>query len=380
MEASVAIKKTSTYELGEFSKKVEALVTLLGGIEKFVKPNSRILIKPNLLAAKPRESVVTTDPALVEAAIILVKKAGGRPVVGDSPGIGSAKKVAEKCGIMEVVEKHDAEFIELTTPVNVDNQSGRRFKRFVIAGEALKVDAIINLPKAKTHAQMYLTLGVKNLFGCIPGKRKVQWHMTAGLKTTHFADMLLDLYMYLKPVLTILDGVVSMEGNGPGSGEPKKTGFLLASTDAVALDVIAATILGARPDDVPTLKRAKALGVGTTNLEDITILGDSIEDVKVSGFVFPPLVSTNFTEMLPNFLANPIRKAVSNRPHIETSRCALCNICVAVCPTEVMTNKNNMEIVIDYNGCIRCFCCQEMCPHNAISVKQGFLKKILPGL
>ena len=389
MKASVSIVRAKSYEEAEVHPAIERAIGLLGAsgetagqgvMERFIKKGQRVLIKPNLLSANKRSAAVTTDPSVVDAIIGLVKEAGGVPFVGDSPGLGSAKRVAEKCGIMEVVRKHSCEFKELSTPVTVDNPDGRTFKRFVVAKEALEADAIINLPKLKTHAQMYLTLGVKNLFGCIPGKRKPQWHLTAGTSPDHFAGMLLDLHTLLKPTLTLTDGVISMEGNGPGSGDPVKTELILASADTIALDVVTAEAVGAQPRDVPVLKRAKELGLGTTDLSDINVLGETLDAVKVRGFNFPLLVSTNFTAALPYFIDKRLRKALSARPHIETSTCTLCNVCVSVCPVEVMEFRDGREIVIDYDGCIRCYCCQEMCPQKSISLREGWLKKLIPGL
>ncbi len=380
MGAEVSTVRCGSYEVEEVYSAVRRSIELIGGIESFVKDKERVLIKPNLLGAKPRHSAVTTDPAIVGALIRIVKEAGGVPLVGDSPGLGTAAKVAAKNGLREEVERLGAKLIELSTPVEVRNTKGLRFKKLVVAEEALDVDVIINAPKLKTHAQMFLTMAVKNIFGCVPGKRKVQWHLTAGVDSDYFADMLLELALFIKPRLSILDAVISMEGNGPASGTPRETGFVMASTEPIALDRAACEVLKANPEDMPTLKRAKEHGLGTTDIDKIELLGDATSELEVTDFEFPPLISTNFTASLPGFIDKRLRKAASSRPFILTSKCMLCNVCVAVCPAEVMENTNQMRINIDYNGCIRCFCCQEMCPHNAITVKEGWLKRLIPGL
>ena len=197
-EKRVAILKCRSYDRTELYAKVCESVELLGGMGSFVSPGERILLKPNLLAEKPAEAAVTTHPAVVEAVISLVKEAGATPVVGDSPGLGSATKNANRCGIGDVCRATGTEFVEFTEAVMVENPASHTFKRLEIAREVLDVDGIINLPKLKTHVQMNLTLGVKNLFGCVPGKRKPQWHLTAGIDSLHFAAMILDLYLYLK--------------------------------------------------------------------------------------------------------------------------------------------------------------------------------------
>ncbi|MBI5599069.1 MAG: DUF362 domain-containing protein [Deltaproteobacteria bacterium] len=380
MLSEVSILKCKDYSADAVERAVKDAVKLVGGMERFVKKGSRVLLKPNLLAAKPVKSAVTTHPSVVRAIALLVIEAGGAAVVGDSPAIGSAMKVAEKCGIAAAVKDLPVEFVELKTAVVVENPSGLTFKRLEIAKEALEVDAIINIPKLKTHAQMYLTMGVKNVFGCVPGVRKAQWHLTAGVDTSSFAGMILDLYRYLKPALTVMDAVISMEGNGPSSGTPRHTGFIAASSDAVALDRVVAEILGCAVSDVPILKKAAVEGGRSTDISRIKILGEAIGDVKVHGFKFPPAMDTDFAAILPGFIGRRVKKALTSRPHVTHSVCRLCDLCVRVCPAKKMSRSTTDRIVIDHDGCIRCYCCQEICPWGAISVKEGWLKKIVPGL
>jgi uncharacterized protein (DUF362 family)/Pyruvate/2-oxoacid:ferredoxin oxidoreductase delta subunit len=376
IKKSVAILKCRGYARTDVYSTVKEAVELLGGIERFVKPGERILLKPNLLAPKDPGAAVTTHPAIVEAAIRLVSEAGATPVVGDSPGLGSARKNADKAGVLDVCRATATEFVEFKEAVAVENTGGLTFKRLEIAREALEVDGIINLAKLKTHAQMYLTLGVKNLFGCVPGKRKPQWHLAAGVDSLYFASMILDLYLYLKPRLTIMDGIVGMEGNGPASGDPVDLGLVFAGADAVAMDMVITEVLGAAPELVPILKAA--MGRGIEGLKNIEVVGETIEDVRVAGFRFPPVVSVNFADRLPYFIDRRIRKALTSRPHVNDCMCTLCNMCVEVCPTEVMAKTD--RISIDYDSCIRCYCCQEMCPEGAISSREGWLKRIIPGL
>ncbi len=375
MRTRVSILKCNGYGDGEVYNALKTLTDLLGGIEGFVKPGERILVKPNLLIGKRPEAAVTTHPSVVKALIRLVREAGAVPVVGDSPGWGSGTRVAEKCGIMDVLRESGTEFVELKTPVLVENSTGRTFKRLEVAREALDFDGIINVPKLKTHAQMFLTLGVKNIFGCVPGKLKAQAHLTAGVDTASFAQMLLDLYLFLRPRLTVMDGIVAMEGNGPGSGDPRPLGLVFASGDAVAMDRVITDVLGARPDDSPILKRARELDLAGTRKEQIEVLGEEVRGVMVSDFRFPPLIGTNFTANLPYFIDRRVRRALTSRPHISVKKCTGCDVCVHICPAGVMESGD--RITIDYDKCIRCYCCQETCPEGAISVRQGWLKRVI---
>ncbi|MFQ5735790.1 MAG: DUF362 domain-containing protein [Thermodesulfobacteriota bacterium] len=377
MAPDVSITRCADYGEEAVYRAVARAVESAGGMASFAGSGERILIKPNLLAAKPTDRAVTTHPSVVKAVIRLVKEAGAYPLVGDSPGLGSARKVAARCGVLEVCEQTGTPLVELKTLVIAQNPGGHTFKRLEVAKEAIEADGIINIPKVKTHAQMHLTLGVKNLFGCVPGKRKPQWHLSAGVDSLHFASMLLDLYEFLSPRLTVADGIVAMEGNGPGNGDPKELGLIFCSTDCVAMDTVIAEVLGARAREVPILRAAGMRGAKGADLEKITVTGEEIKDVRAEGFRFPPPLRLNFAASLPYFLDKRLRKALTSRPHIDTSFCSLCKVCVEVCPAQIMKKTN--RITIDYDSCIRCYCCQEMCPHGAISARDGWLKRLIPG-
>jgi len=377
MAPVVSITRCASYGADEVERAVGMAVELAGGMGRFVKKGERILLKPNLLAAKPSGKAVTTHPEVVRAVIGLVRRAGATPVVGDSPGLGSARKVAQRCGVLDVCEQTNTPLVDLKTLVIVDNPGGHTFKRLEVAKEVLGFDGIINIPKVKTHAQMYLTLGVKNLFGCVPGKRKPQWHLSAGVDGLQFASMLLDLAAFLSPRLTIADGIVAMEGNGPGSGDPRKLGLVFCSGDCLAMDAVISDVLGADPSKAPILRAALSRGLTSALAKNIAVAGERIEDVKIKDFRFPPLLNVNFASSLPDFLDRRLRKALTSRPRIDPSACTLCKVCIEVCPAGVMTGDGRIRI--DYDMCIRCYCCQEMCPPGAISAVDGWLKRLLPG-
>jgi uncharacterized protein (DUF362 family)/Pyruvate/2-oxoacid:ferredoxin oxidoreductase delta subunit len=376
MKPSVAIARCNDYDRAAVYESVKRVVGLLGGMEKFVKPRERILLKPNLLAGKPPESAVTTHPEIVRAVAVLVREAGATPFVGDSSARPGTLKNAKAAGLISICDELGVEFVELKTPVSVENADGLVFKRLEIAEEALIADGIINLPKLKTHVQMFLTMGVKNVFGCVPGMKKAQWHLAAGSSTDTFAAMILDLHEFLKPRLTLMDGIVAMEGNGPGSGDPRALGLVFASGDALALDTVAAKVLGTTSERVPILKAATKAGLASCDPTAVEIRGE--EPGTIKDFKFPPLVNIDFAAMFPYFIAKRLKRALTSRPHVDKDGCTLCSVCVSVCPVEAMERKS--RIIIDYESCIRCYCCQESCPKGAISAKEGWLKKILPGL
>ncbi|MEE8483320.1 MAG: DUF362 domain-containing protein, partial [Nitrospinota bacterium] len=239
----------------------------------------------------------------------------------------------------------------------------------------LDADRIINLPKLKTHTQMFMTLGVKNIFGCIVGKRKGQWHFSAGMDRLFFARMIVELYSAVSPDLTILDGVLGMEGNGPGTGgRPRQCNILMASPDAVALDRVVLEIIGAQPQRVFTNSVAAEYGVGETELSNIQVVGDSMEECRVEGFEFP----TSDQEMipLPAFLRNMLTDQLTSKPLEDREKCTLCDLCIDVCPTDVIS-IGNKRLAINYDKCIRCYCCVEVCPEGAMEPYTPWLLRLM---
>jgi uncharacterized protein (DUF362 family)/ferredoxin-like protein FixX len=346
---------------------------LIGGIDSFVKGGDRVLLKPNLLFGKIPEKAVTTHPSVIRCVIQLVKEAGGIPSLGDSPGISSSMGVAEKAGIKKVAEEMGCPIVEFNRPVLPPGKKGRTFKHIEIDQAIYEADVIINLPKWKTHAQMLLTLGVKNLFGCIPGPRKALWHLKAGEDHKLFAQVLVDLYQMIQPSLTILDGIVGMDGNGPGSGDPIPLELILASRDPFCLDQIVCDLLGISRDSLLTNRVAFEQGLGKNG---VVTAGENPEDVKITKFKFPNPYRIDW--YLPGFIKKSFKSAFSSKPVIAKDVCKLCNQCVEICSPKAL-NESRKELVFDYGKCIRCFCCQEICPEGAITIKQGWALKILGG-
>jgi len=369
-KSRVAIVKCCDYQEENVYRAVKESVDLLGGINAIFKDDERVLLKPNLLSAKPPEMAVTTHPSVVSAVIRLVKEAGGTPYIGDSPGTGSIKKVAEKTGINKVAEKMGAKLIDFSEVVDIENERGHVFKRFEVAKTFLEADAVLNLPKLKTHCQMLLTLSVKNNFGFVVGNRKAMWHLKAGIDAEFFAQMLLDLYLLIRPRLTIVDGIIGMEGDGPGSGDPREIGLIFSGIDCVAIDAVIGQVLGIRPDDLYTTRVAKQRGIGKTDLKDIEILGESLEEIKIKGFRLPETHDIGFR--IPRPLSNSVKNLVTSKPTIDYAKCRLCCICLDSCPPKIMRIIDG-KINIDYKMCIRCFCCQELCPEGAIRIKRAWL-------
>jgi uncharacterized protein (DUF362 family)/Pyruvate/2-oxoacid:ferredoxin oxidoreductase delta subunit len=370
--SDVSIVKCPDYDRDRATSAIRQAVDLLGGIGEFVKPGDRVLIKPNLLKAMPPQAAVTTHPEVVRAVIRLVHETGGQALVGDSPGMGDLRKVAERCGILDVVREEGALLAEMTEAVEVKNRG--RFHRFEVARAAREADSIINLPKLKTHGMTTLTGAVKNLFGCVPGKRKVQWHFKAGVNHELFMMMLVELYALLRPRLTVMDSVIGMDGNGPGSGDPCPVGTVIAGRDAVAVDVIAGQLVGVAAEELPVLMAARSAGVGETRLDRIRVLGGSVADAAIKRFRLPPREHTEWP--LPEWARSSLKNAFTTRPLINHALCIKCGICQGHCPQGAIKDSER-GLLIRYRECIRCFCCQEFCPQGAITVGKGWGLKIV---
>jgi len=246
MRSAVSIVRCPHYGSEEVLKNLRKAIGLVGGIGTFVKKGDRVLLKPNLIFGKSPEKAVTTHPSIIRGILEIVREAGGIPFIGDSPGLGSAIRAAEKAGVKAVADELQCPVIDFNRPILSEKRKGRTFRKLEIDQSLLEADVVINLPKWKTHSQTLLTLGIKNLFGCVPGPKKALWHLQAGEDRVLFAQVLVDLYEVIQPSLTILDGVVAMEGNGPSSGDPTAIGLILAGSDALSLDQVVCDLLGSR--------------------------------------------------------------------------------------------------------------------------------------
>ena len=321
----------------------------------------RVLIKPNLLSPASPPDAVLTHPMIVRAAVEYVLQKGARPQVSDSPAIGSFEKIMKDSGIGDALAGLDVDCRAFENSLRTD--IGEPFNAIEMAEDAINADVVINLPKLKTHSQMLLTLGVKNMFGCIVGYRKAEWHMRAGINRTMFAKLLVLIYQRIRPSFTILDGILAMEGEGPGkSGRPKELGILMGSRDAFAVDSTVCRMLGLDADMLPTLKVAREMGIMET---DIEIDGDL---PMIHDFRLPSISPLMYG---PRMLHGFIRRHLLQRPVPHDPTCQMCAECWKICPAGAISLREK-KLSFDYDRCIRCFCCIEVCPYGALHARETF--------
>lgn len=373
----VALIKCDNYDYEAVEDAVGRGLNLLGGISSFVKEGERILIKPNVLIGSNPEKCVCTHPAVFKAVGTILKETKADLLYGDSSAfggstfnlrIGNLKQVADELGI-RLANFRNGKY--LTYDKALLN------KKFYIANGVLEADGLISLPKLKTHGLTRITGAVKNQFGCIPGLRKTQFHVKMA-DPFDFASMLVDLNTLIRPRLYIMDGIIAMEGNGPRSGNAKKLGVLLFSDDPVAVDSIACKIINLNPEYVPTSMPGEMAGLGTYHYANIKLLGDDIESVIDKNFnvIRKPVMSIS---------AGRSRKLIRNRicakPAINKTICTNCGTCVTHCPSKpkaVDWHKGDKDKppTFKYEHCIRCYCCQELCPEGAITLHEPILGKV----
>jgi uncharacterized protein (DUF362 family)/Pyruvate/2-oxoacid:ferredoxin oxidoreductase delta subunit len=375
----VSIVKCNDYQYENVYRSVKQSLDLIGGIKKFISPNHKVLIKPNLLAAKPPEKAVTTHPMVLKAIIELVKGAGAIPWVGESSGgvsYGLTARALEVSGLKEVIEETGAVFknFDMEGVEKRYHDKALVLKDLLIARPVFEADFIISLPKLKTHEQILFTGAVKNMFGVVPGGGKRAVHQKA-VKAEELSNALLDIYSFVKPGLSIMDAIIGMEGTGPALGTPRKIGLILASSDGIALDYVASSAVGFEPLKIKTISLGIARKIGIASENDIKTVGEPLPEIMVKDFEKP---SNSVFENLPSWLVKNIVSGFQNvRPFIDnSSNCKRCMICKNSCPTDaIKVSKNN--VIIAKNKCISCFCCRELCPENVFGLKRGWLSTVI---
>lgn len=300
MSSLVSLEKCSSYKQNEVDAAARKLLSNLGGISKFIRNRQKILLKPNIVKGMKPDECATTHPSVIEAVIKILKECSCDVIVGDHPFVDSTMDAMKISGIYDVCKKNGAKLAVFDRKINAFNKNGIVVKEFQLTHFFNEVDAIINIPKLKTHSQLYFTGAVKNLYSIMPGPRRGFYHLKFS-SMEYFANMLLDLYALLrdKVVLNIMDGVYGMEGNGPCGGNPKFAGVLAASTDANALDFVLCNLIGLDVENLPTIYYAKKRKDYLFEPKNVKIAGEKIGNIKIEPFTEAERHTLN---MMPKFV------------------------------------------------------------------------------
>jgi uncharacterized protein (DUF362 family)/NAD-dependent dihydropyrimidine dehydrogenase PreA subunit len=303
------------------------------------------------------------------------QRAGAEVWVGDSPGFGNAERIAARAGLLAVVQELGARFVSLENAVVTPFPEGRVVKRFPLASVVSQVDKVISVAKFKTHGLALYTGAVKNLYGCISGAEKAKFHLRYQSRDEH-AGLIVDLYHLVKPVLSVVDAVVGMEGAGPQNGTPRQVGLILAGADGLAVDAVGASIMGLDPARLPLLVAAAKAGE-RVDLAGVEIHGVPLAEARVPGYVLPNTAG-EWLRNLPPWLRSFARRQLNARPMVVPELCLGCGVCKESCPAQAIT-LSSKRAAIDDAKCIRCYCCQEMCPQAAIQLRHGLLARLVMG-
>lgn len=370
-------------------EKMEMLLSMMGGMDRFVKPGEKIVLKANLLQPATPEQAVTTHPMIVAAAARMVKGAGALPIIADSPGAGyqytskTLNTLYRKTGMVDAAGAAGAELNFDTTCRAVSFPRGKLIKHFEVINPVTTADGVIGLCKLKTHTLMSFTGAVKNNFGVVPGLSKPGYHAKLRDKA-QFADMLLDLADYVSPRLSLMDAVIGMEGDGPGvAGSPRQVGLLLGSVDPLALDMVASEIIGLRREQNPLLLAAARRGPIPSRIEEIEVVGADLSKIRVPGYRLPATVEELGIEKHLTWWQKPLgphlKDWLSQSPRVAPKKCIGCGICRDSCPADAITmiNGGRKAALIDDNKCIRCYCCHELCPEGAVELRRSLMHRLL---
>ena len=379
--ASVSVLSLREYSEETAISALTALLAPLGGLSTFVRPGMRVVIKANLVAAMKPETGATTHPVLLAALARMITALGATVVIGDSPGglynAAFVGRVYSATGLRAIT----GEGVSLNEDFSEHRASypdGKVLRDFTYTGYLDDADVIINFCKVKSHGMMGLSCAAKNMFGVVPGIIKPEYHYRFP-RYEDFADMILDLDEYFHPVLSIADGVVGMEGNGPTAGTPKPLGFLLASTSPHCLDLLAARLLGFAPEELPLLQAAARRGLLPSDQEGLSVYGET-EGLYATDF--ERVVERRSLEFKGNgknpvkrFFGGVAARLLRTRPVLKRELCVGCGVCAGICPAKAITIVKG-RAKIARKKCIRCFCCQEFCPKSALKVHRTPIAEI----
>lgn len=264
---------------------------------------TQVLLKPNLITAR-RGLLACTEGRFILAAARWFHDQGCRVAVGDSPAFGTVESILGSMGIAAALREQGVRIVDFGRTRQVTLPSGLRVG---LAAEALDCDLLVNLPRVKAHAQMRVTLAVKNYFGCVGGMRKPLWHMVHGGRQGRFVDHLVELLTVLPAGITLVDGIIAMHRTGPTGGAPFALGLTAAATNPVAVDRALLEVLGVDPADSLLLQACRRAGLAGSEPDRLVFPLLDPSELRVEGFVVPLLLAPVRFNLL-RFGKNSVRR------------------------------------------------------------------------
>lgn len=366
--SKVVIKECKEYKTELIKCRINEGISLLGGWDKFVSSGMTVLLKINLIGPKAAETAAVTHFEFVRSLTQILKDLGCVVWIGDSSG-GAMAGISPTVESMKVSGMEDIANEEGAVIKNFDKEGVVEVKTeyagiMHLAKPMFDADFVINLPKLKTHSAGIYTGAVKNLFGCVPGLKKADYHRIAP-SPKELGYVIADINKAVNVGLHIMDGITAMQGEGPTSGEVYNAGKILFSTDPLALDTTAAAMIGLKIEDIPILLSAKEKHLGESDFNKIEICGDYSKPPVLDGFKYPKRYKS-YRKGNYQLLVKLI-DFLKARPKINRKQCRHCNMCVESCPVQAI---NPSDKIINYSICIECMCCHELCLHKAVELKK----------
>lgn len=362
-KTKVAVMQCGSYDMDEVTRKLNEGAALLGGWGKWLKPGMNVLLKVNLIGPVSSDTAAVTHCEFVRAVTRIVKQHGCNVWIGDSAGgaIGGkaqTPRALSVSGLTSVAEQEGAiiKNFDKEGVVEVPSFMGKMY----LAKPAFDADFVINMPKFKSHMMATYTGAVKNLFGCVPGQRKAEYHKAAPT-TEIFGRIICDINKAIKPGLNIMDGILAMDKQGPVTGEIYKADKILISEDRLALDAVAVDMIGRDINNLPLYSAPIQEGIGEWKLENIEVCGDYAAPPRLAGFKVPKAVGSKRGGGALKVIVDLLK----TRPQMDLAKCRKCNVCVDSCPVGAIDRETKK---IDYSKCIECMCCHELCIYSAVKL------------
>jgi len=304
-KSRVAVVRCADYQPGRLRENLVRGLDMLGGLGTFIKPDQKVLLKPNLFAAMPPDRAQTTHPNLVGALCSLVEEMGAHAFVGDNPVFGFRNWTYRRTGMTQVQFETGAHLVDLSQTEERSFPEGRMARRFLLPTNFTDFDCILSLPKLKAHTLMGISAAVKNSYGLVHGKGQRKRLHLRHADADDFAQMLLDLNTLVQPDLVATDAVIASDGEGPRKGRPKYVGALIMGADALAVDFVLAKIVDISPQRIGTLAVAMNRAEWADPYRRVEVVGDSLEEIRCEGFRIPEKRG-GFVNALPRFLRNAL--------------------------------------------------------------------------